>query len=82
MMLANHRLHLTAHPFERLDGRWLGSVDFQCKGSHEIIDHERLGIALHLFISDHKSEHCKARPSCTIARYDVSHTGSRPTSVV
>lgn len=52
------------------------------KRGREIIEHERLGIALHLFVRDHKLENGKAAPFvyCGRVRYQT-HTGSRPMSV-
>ena len=55
----------------------------ESKRGKEIIEHERLGIALHLFVRKHKLVGGKAAPF----RYHgpvryLSHTGSAPMSVI
>jgi SOS-response transcriptional repressor LexA len=53
------------------------------KRGREIIDHEKLGLAIHLFVREHKLQAGKAAPFVYHgkARYQ-SHTGSAPMSVV
>lgn len=52
------------------------------KRGREIIQHERLGISLHLFVRDHKLENGKAAPFVYHGRVLYqSHAGSRPMSV-
>ena len=54
----------------------------QNKRGKEIIDHERLGIALHLFVRDTKLSGGKAAPFVYHGRVRYkSHTGSGPMSV-
>lgn len=53
------------------------------KRGQEIIEHEKLGLAVHLFVRDHKLQAGKAAPFVYFgkARYQ-SHKGSAPMSVV
>lgn len=53
------------------------------KRGREIIEHEKLGLAIHLFVRDHKLQAGKAAPFVYFgkARYQ-SHSGSAPMSVV
>lgn len=53
------------------------------KRGREIIQHEKLGLAVHLFVRDHKLQSGKAAPFVYHGKADyVSHTGSAPMSVV
>jgi superfamily II DNA or RNA helicase len=54
-----------------------------CKRGREIIDHEKLGLAIHLFVREHKLQAGKAAPFVYHgkAKYQ-SHSGSAPMSVV
>lgn len=53
------------------------------KRGREIIEHEKMGLSIHLFVRDHKLQAGKAAPFVYLgkARYQ-SHTGSAPMSVV
>jgi hypothetical protein len=53
------------------------------KRGQKVIDHEKLGLSIHLFVRDHKLQAGKAAPFIYHgqARYQ-SHTGSAPMSVV
>lgn len=55
----------------------------ESKRGREIIEHQKKGLALHLFVREHKLEAGKAAPFTYYGqvRY-VSHTGSAPMSVV
>ena len=55
----------------------------ESKRGQEIIQHEQLGISIHLFVREHKLQTGKAAPFvyCGQASYQ-SHTGSAPISVV
>ena len=55
----------------------------ESKRGRELIEHHKRGIALHLFVRDHKLKAGKAAPFeyCGRLRY-ASHTGSAPMSVV
>lgn len=73
--------------------RWIDEQTFQWqsqnsttpdnKRGREIIEHEKRGIALHLFVREHKLSGTKAAPFVYYGqvRY-TSHTGSAPISVV
>jgi hypothetical protein len=55
----------------------------ESKRGQEIIAHERLGLAVHLFVRDHKLQAGKAAPFVYFGKVKyLSHTGSAPMSVV
>ena len=55
----------------------------ESKRGQEIIQHEKLGIAIHLFVREHKLQSGKAAPFVYFGKASYqSHTGSAPISVV